>query len=105
MEPRTLKNVAAATEGQLLNGSPEQTVARISTDSRHVQAGDLFFALAGERFDGHAFLPDAVRARVVAVVVEEGRIPPEGFMAASRSVILPGERFHCGGHGSDRPTS
>jgi UDP-N-acetylmuramoyl-tripeptide--D-alanyl-D-alanine ligase len=63
------------TEGQLLNGSPEQTVARISTDSRQAQAGDLFFALAGERFDGHAFLAEVARAGVAAVVAERGKLP------------------------------
>jgi UDP-N-acetylmuramoyl-tripeptide--D-alanyl-D-alanine ligase len=78
MEPRTLKLVAAVTEGQLLNGSPEQTVARISTDSRKAQAGDLFFALAGERFDGHDFLEEVARAGVAAVVAECGKLP-SGF--------------------------
>jgi UDP-N-acetylmuramoyl-tripeptide--D-alanyl-D-alanine ligase len=75
MESRTLKYVAAVAEGQLLNGSPEQTVARISTDSRQAQAGDLFFALAGERFDGHAFLAEVARAGVAAVVAERGKLP------------------------------
>jgi UDP-N-acetylmuramoyl-tripeptide--D-alanyl-D-alanine ligase len=78
MEPRNLNYVATATEGQLLNGSPEQTVARISTDSRHVQPGDLFFALAGERFDGHAFLAEAARSGAAAVVAELAKLPP-GF--------------------------
>jgi UDP-N-acetylmuramoyl-tripeptide--D-alanyl-D-alanine ligase len=80
MEPRTLKFVAEATQGQLLSGSPEKTVTRVSTDSRHAQAGDLFFALSGERFDGHAFLPDAARAGVAAVVAEQSKLPP-GFAA------------------------
>ena len=28
----------------------------VSTDSRSINAGDLFVALRGERFDGHDFL-------------------------------------------------
>ncbi len=75
MEPLTLKLVAAATEGQLLNGSPDQTVARVSTDSRQARAGDLFFALSGERFDGHSFLEEVVQAGVAAVVAELGKLP------------------------------
>ena len=55
MEPRTLKYIAEATEGELLNGSPGHAVTRLCTDSRQAQPGDLFFALAGERFDGHTF--------------------------------------------------
>jgi UDP-N-acetylmuramoyl-tripeptide--D-alanyl-D-alanine ligase len=78
MESRTLKYIAAVTEGQLLNGSPEQSVERISTDSRQARVGDLFFALAGERFDGHAFLAEVARAGVAAVVAERGKLPP-GF--------------------------
>jgi len=42
---------------------------RVWTDTRTLQAGDLFVALAGERFDAHEFLADAVRAGAAAVVV------------------------------------
>ena len=44
----------------------------ISTDTRTVCAGDVFVALRGERFDGHAFLGDAVGKGAVAVVVDDG---------------------------------
>ncbi|HEX4120223.1 MAG TPA: UDP-N-acetylmuramoyl-tripeptide--D-alanyl-D-alanine ligase [Verrucomicrobiae bacterium] len=77
MEPRTLKYVAEATEGELLNGSPETLAARISTDSRQAQAGDLFFALAGERFDGHTFLREVAGRGVAAVVAEPRKVPAD----------------------------
>src|SRR4051812_30112903 len=45
-------------------------ISRVCTDSRQAQAGDLFFAVAGERFDGHQFLPEVAAKRVAAVVIE-----------------------------------
>jgi len=42
---------------------------RVWTDTRTLQSGDLFVALAGEKFDAHAFLADAVRAGASGVVV------------------------------------
>jgi len=76
MEPRSLKSVAAVMEGDLLGGPPERTVARIATDSRLAEPGDLFFALGGERFDGHNFLPEVARRGVAAVVAERRKLPP-----------------------------
>jgi UDP-N-acetylmuramoyl-tripeptide--D-alanyl-D-alanine ligase len=42
-----------------------------------VQAGDLFIALPGGRFDGHDFLRQAAENGAVAVVVERKRIPKD----------------------------
>ncbi|MEM3485649.1 MAG: Mur ligase family protein, partial [Candidatus Methanomethyliaceae archaeon] len=39
-------------------------------DSRKVRPGDLFFALPGSKYDGHAFAAEAVRRGAVAVVAE-----------------------------------
>ena len=35
---------------------PEGQIKRILTDSRHAEAGDVFLALKGERFDAHDFI-------------------------------------------------
>ena len=45
---------------------------RVHTDSRSLQAGDLFVALAGERFDGQAYLPQAREAGAVAAMARDG---------------------------------
>src|SRR3954464_11283119 len=42
---------------------------RVSTDTRTIEQGDLFVALAGERFDAHDFLKDAVAKGATGVVV------------------------------------
>jgi UDP-N-acetylmuramoyl-tripeptide--D-alanyl-D-alanine ligase len=43
----------------------------VSTDSRTVKAGDVFFAIKGERFDGHAFVAGVFSQGCIAAVVEE----------------------------------
>ena len=49
--------------------SENQPVSRIVTDSRDIQDGDVFFALAGERFDAHDFVEDVLAVGATAVVV------------------------------------
>jgi UDP-N-acetylmuramoyl-tripeptide--D-alanyl-D-alanine ligase len=75
MDFRSLKFVARACAGDQLSGSPEVLVTRVCSDSRQAQAGDLFFALAGERFDGHDFLAEVAQKGVAAVVADKARIP------------------------------
>ena len=53
----------------ILMPSENQPVSRIVTDSRDIQDGDVFFALAGERFDAHDFVEDVLVAGATAVVV------------------------------------
>jgi UDP-N-acetylmuramoyl-tripeptide--D-alanyl-D-alanine ligase len=74
MDARSLKFIVAACAGEQLTGSPETLVNRACTDSRQAQAGDLFFALPGERFDGHTFVHDVARQGVTAIVVERAKI-------------------------------
>lgn len=72
MIPLRLDEVAAATGGRLEAPSADAAATRVSavtTDSRAVPDGSLFVALRAER-DGHRFVPDAVEAGAVAVLVE-----------------------------------
>jgi UDP-N-acetylmuramoyl-tripeptide--D-alanyl-D-alanine ligase len=47
--------------------------ARVATDSRALQSGDLFVAIKGERFDGHDFVAGALTAGAAAALVAEER--------------------------------
>lgn len=49
----------------------DMAIARINTDSRTLERGDLYVALRGERFDGHDFLDDAAHKGASAAVVNE----------------------------------
>ena len=66
----TAAHIAAATGGRIQRGSPEQPVARIAIDSRTLAPGDFFVAIRGERFDGHAFVGDAIARGAAGVLVE-----------------------------------
>lgn len=52
------------------------SVEGYSIDSRTVAAGDLFFAVQGERFDGHDFVEAALQAGAAAVVVSTHWLVP-----------------------------
>lgn len=43
----------------------------VSTDSRQTKQGDLFFALVGDRFDGHDFISQAVAKGAAGAVVSK----------------------------------
>ena len=52
-------------------------VTSITNDSRKVQPGSLFLAVAGEQFDGRQFIAQAVAAGAVAVVYEAKGASPQ----------------------------
>ena len=76
MDPRSLHFVAAACGGELQTGSPQTQALRVCIDSRRVQPGDLFFALHGDRFDGHDFLNEVKKRGAAAVVLAQDKAPP-----------------------------
>ncbi len=70
-----MKFVAEACAAEIRRGAGETPVARVCIDSRQAGPGDLFFAIKGERFDGHDFLNEVAAKGVAAVVVERKKIP------------------------------
>lgn len=70
MEMR-LQEIAKIVKGELLSNELGARVSAVSTDSRTVNPGDLFFALPGEDFDGHNFVNDAFKKGAVGAVVSK----------------------------------
>ncbi len=62
-----------------------------SIDSRTVQPGELFFAVKGERLDGHDFVAQALRQGAIAAVVEKGQLArysnPAGLLAVDDALV------------------
>ena len=65
----SLQAVAAATGGTVSSGDPHMEVDRYAIDSRAIRGDELFFALVGERNDGHDYLADVFAAGAAAAVV------------------------------------
>jgi UDP-N-acetylmuramoyl-tripeptide--D-alanyl-D-alanine ligase len=57
-----------------LVGNGQAVLTRVHTDTRTLQAGDLFVALKGERFDAHDFLPRARAAGAAAAIAQHGLV-------------------------------
>src|SRR3970040_703059 len=51
-------------------GPAGRSFSRAVIDSRRVEKGDLFFALHGERRDGHNFIAEALERGAAGLVVE-----------------------------------
>jgi UDP-N-acetylmuramoyl-tripeptide--D-alanyl-D-alanine ligase len=77
VEERSLKFVAEACAAKIWRGAAETLVKNVCTDSRQAKPGDLFFAIRGEKFDGHDFLNEVAAKNVAAIVVERKKIPPQ----------------------------
>ncbi len=66
MEKTKLSELAAWAGSSYAGG---ETITLLSTDSRQIPPGCLFVALAGESFDGHAFVGQALEKGAVAALV------------------------------------
>src|SRR4051812_44807243 len=69
-----LVEAAEAVAGRV-SGAP-RSFAGVSTDSRSVAREELFVALRGERFDGHAFLAAAAARGAAAAMVDSAYAGP-----------------------------
>ena len=83
------EEVIKGTKGMLVNGDMGIIFRGISTDTRVIKPGYLFWCLKGERFDGHDFWKDAIDKGAKGLVISHF---PSGFrveeLPKTISVIL-----------------
>ncbi len=87
MKQFTLDEVICAIEGQPLYNTDEQIFATaidiegVTTDTRKIGAGQIFFALKGENFDGNDYAKEALDKGAVAVVMSDrSKVPDKGIV-------------------------
>ena len=75
MEPMTIREILEAVDGKLLGefSDLDLTVKHVFTDSRNPDPGAMFIPLVGERFDGHAFLNEALEGGAAGCFTQRER--------------------------------
>ena len=81
----TFDELVAAIGGRPVGPQPT-FIGGISIDSRTIRPGDVFFAIRGDTFDGHAFVSMALGAGAATAVVAETKLAGLGHV--SRSLIV-----------------
>lgn len=69
----TLEEFAAAVSGAVV-GTPAEAITGVSIDSRTLEPGEAFIAIAGDRFDGHDFVEAALKAGASLALVARDRL-------------------------------
>jgi UDP-N-acetylmuramoyl-tripeptide--D-alanyl-D-alanine ligase len=77
MDTLPLRKIAEFASAEIVCGSGETLISRVSTDSRTIKPGDLFVALRGEHFDAHNFVEQVAKAGAAGALVS--RDPPPGL--------------------------
>jgi UDP-N-acetylmuramoyl-tripeptide--D-alanyl-D-alanine ligase len=76
MESMNAPEILEATGGRVLSTTGRLKLNRlviegVSTDSRSISPGEVFFTLSGPRFDGHEFVEQALKKGAATAVVSE----------------------------------
>src|SRR5437899_11495940 len=72
MPTLTMRELAAMTGGEVIQ-NPDTKISSVVIDSREVKPDSVFFAIKGERLDGHQFIAQALQTARAAVVAQ---VPP-----------------------------
>lgn len=96
-----LSQIVPAVDGRPSRPAADGVATGVSTDTRSLRPGDLFFALRGANFDAHAFLAEAFGRGACAAVVDRPVAAPGptievadamaalGALAAAYRMTLP----------------
>ncbi|MGR9171664.1 UDP-N-acetylmuramoylalanyl-D-glutamyl-2,6-diaminopimelate--D-alanyl-D-alanine ligase [Rhizobium sp. KDH_Rht_773_N] len=82
----TTEDMVAAMAGRPF-GSLPQGITGISIDSRSIAPGEAFFAIKGDRVDGHDYASMAVANGASLLVVSEARLPAMGRLTVPMIVV------------------
>lgn len=86
MKEFKIAEITGAVGGELIKGEESYSVKGFSIDSREISEGQMFFAIVGERNDGHDYIRQVADKGCNSVVISDIEKLPEGI--ADINVIL-----------------
>jgi len=96
MIPLTLKEIAEVVQGNLIADNAEIIINSINTDSRSLEAGQVFLALKGPNFDGHRFVEQAQIKGCAAAIVGHHQTFTQGNELELPQIIVNDTRIALG---------
>ncbi|MFQ5964475.1 MAG: UDP-N-acetylmuramoyl-tripeptide--D-alanyl-D-alanine ligase [Candidatus Scalinduaceae bacterium] len=69
MDSISLSDIIKAIDGKLINTDPGINIKGVSTNTRSLKQGEIFFALDGKNYDGHKFIKQAIDKGAIGVIV------------------------------------
>ena len=89
MEQLSLHELIQATGGCIAgSAASDLSIQRISTDSRNLAPGSVFWALRGETHDGHDFIPQALERGAALCVADASRAAAASVSLSSGPLLL-----------------
>ncbi|MFQ5900016.1 MAG: UDP-N-acetylmuramoyl-tripeptide--D-alanyl-D-alanine ligase [Thermodesulfobacteriota bacterium] len=83
----TLNSLLTATKGNLIKGS-DMVFSGVSIDSRTIKRGEAFFAIRGDRFDGHDFIGDALHNGASVIMLEKMPTTIPSELIQDRALVM-----------------
>ncbi|MEO1956988.1 MAG: Mur ligase domain-containing protein, partial [Methylophilaceae bacterium] len=82
-----LSEIAKALNTQVIG--KDVNVLSIGTDSRNIEAGQLFVALKGDNFDGNTYAAEAIRLGAAAAVISDAdvEVSPAVLVGNARTAL------------------
>ena len=105
METCSAHDIAGAVGGKVLSGPSAGVFGGVSTDSRRVAGGEVFFALKGPNFDGHAFVGMVASKGASGAVVGKDSLPSDLPRASVIAVDDTTAALGALPHGTEKFTS
>jgi len=70
---RRLSQIAQSMNGEFV-GDNNSIYTQLSSDTRTLNAGDVYIALKGENFDGHDFISQAIDKKAACIIAQKNKI-------------------------------
>jgi UDP-N-acetylmuramoyl-tripeptide--D-alanyl-D-alanine ligase len=87
----TLAELAQGIAVDLIGFSAKESLLvanKINTDTRTIEAGDIFLALRGDHFDGHDYLDQAEKSGAVAAIVDQEYVQNKNLLNSALPLLV-----------------